>query len=278
MRSLAFLLLLPLCHAYEPTLEELKTTNQALAKWLTIAQESSRRPAEEAILELGRGIRKLVREDIYPSPMREETYKAVQQALMSIPDHAEYFGRKIRSDEALFASGRGHEVQGGALWDFETLGQLPSPETVKVLGSFLDDEKNRIDTLAPGADVAPIPANSLLSARALHSLKIVSPPLQNRPAGYEDVEPWRLWFAQLQAGTRTFRFKGDPQEYSLTGPVSGTRDPRIENRAPRSNEVRPPSLEPENKSANLPIWPLPIAGILLVLASWFAMKRKPAAS
>ncbi|HEY1120305.1 MAG TPA: hypothetical protein VGE67_01840, partial [Haloferula sp.] len=191
------------------------------------------------------------------------------------PGHAEYFAKKIRNDETLYESGRGHEVQGGALWDFETLGQLPSPETVKVLGSFLDDEKNRIEPV-PGADVAPIAANNLLAARAFHSLKIVSPPLQKRPSDYDDIQPWRLWFSQVQAGTRTFRFEGDPQEYSLAGPVTKGMEPVVSR--PESKVPNTPSQEAIRKPSKLPVSALVGAIALLIVAIWLVVKKRSSAA
>ena len=206
-----------------------------------------------------------------------------REKLVSIPGHAEYFGHKIRSDRELRKAGRGHEVDGGVLFDFETLAQLPSPETVRVLGSFLDDEEDRIPDEVfrnnPSAHVAPIGANNLLAARALTRLGIVQPPLQMKPEDmfYDDIQPWRLWFAQVQAGTRTFRFEGNPQEYSLAGPVSGARDPQVDH-VSKSPTVSPAAVTPSPTGAGedkpLPIVPLAGAIIALAFALWLAVRKK----
>jgi hypothetical protein len=203
---------------------------------------------------------------------QETVFKAAQRTLLSIPGHAEFFANKIRADDILRETGRGHEVKGGVLWDFETLGQLPSPETVKVLGSFLDDERHRVE-VDPNSDVAPIAANNLLAARALHSLKIASPPLHKRPGSYDDIQPWRLWFAQVEAGKRTFRFEGDPQHYSLAGPVAEPRLPRDRPAAgPESQD--PPSQQVDRKGRAIPVMPLIAAGLLLFSAAWLATRKK----
>jgi hypothetical protein len=271
------LFLCSLGSAYEPTPEEAAATNTALDHWTKVAKDSSSRPSEEIIWELGRVVRKLAREEIYPSERRVEVHQLVQQRLISTPGHAEFFANKIRNDDILRETGRGHEVQGGVVWDFETLGQLPSPETVKVLGSFLDDERHRRDP-PPGADVMPVAANNLLAARALHSLKIVHPPLQKRPGSYDDIQPWRLWFAQVEAGNRTFRFEGNPQEYSLAGPVAEARVPQSRPSTGPDPANRPESPQgPGGEERAIPVVPLIAAGLFLVSALWLATRKKASA-
>ncbi len=213
---------------YEATPQEIAATNAALDHWSSVAQDTTDRPTEETIWELGRQIRKLTREDIYPGSRRIEVHQLIQKKLISIPGHADFFGAKIRRDKELYAAGRSHEIQGGRTWDFETLGQLPSAETVKVLGSFLNDGplEDSPDAFNSSSDLAMPMGDNLLAARALHELKIVNPPLQRQPGSYADVHPWRLWFSQVDAGTRTFRFEGDPQSYNLSGPVSKKREHR----------------------------------------------------
>jgi hypothetical protein len=233
------------------------------------------KPKEDALLGLGKMARQLGVLNYRECQEKDDIIRMVRSSIISIPGHAEFFATKIRADDILRETGRGQEVQGGVLWDFETLGQLPSPETVKVLGSFLDDERHRVE-FDPNSDVAPIAANSLLAARALHSLKIASPPLYKRPGTYDDIQPWRLWFAQVKAGKRTFRFEGDPQHYSLAGPVAEAREPQ-------RREAKAPAVAAgkENADGAKPKG-YPTAALVLTLAALaaaigIAFRRKAAA-
>src|SRR5690606_26228155 len=45
---------------------------------------------------------------------------------------------------------------------------------------------------------------------------------------YEYVYAWQNWYEQIKAGSRTFRFEGDPTEYDLNGPVPKEKLQRIE--------------------------------------------------
>ncbi len=86
-----------------------------------------------------------------------------------------------------------------------------------------------------------------------------------------NVEPWRLWYAQVKAGTRTFRFKDDPQEYNLDGPV----------------QVAAVAPSPRKDSSDAPVptesgrtFPWPLIGSLSALAAaagWYFFRRKSVA-
>ena len=145
--------------------------------------------------------------------------------LRSVPDFANRLAGHIKTEKERWLSGE--ELSSARYdrqrdWTLSPMGKLPDPSIVRVLGEFLPD------TEWPGYD-SPIkaamdgcpPPNALLAARALGQL-IEKPPLQKNPDEYslDDVTTWELWYAQVKAGTRTYRFKGDPQEYDLHGPVS----------------------------------------------------------
>lgn len=239
------------------------------------------KPKDEAISGLGKMIRQLGVLNYRDCEQKSAVILELRSGMCAIPGHAEYFGNKIRGDRGLWKEGRGHEVKGSPVWDFETLAQLPSPETVSVLGSFLDDEEGRIPAEVfkdnPDAHVAPVAANNLLAAKAFAGLGIANPPLHEKPGtmGYDDIQPWRLWFAQVQAGTRTFRFEGDPREYSLAGPVSEAQSPTMG--GSDSSSAKAPAAganQSTAKDAPLPVVLLITAGVLVALALWYSATRK----
>ncbi|MCW1887210.1 hypothetical protein OKA04_20900 [Luteolibacter flavescens] len=166
-------------------------------------------------------------------------------------------------------------------YDFERLkilssmGELQDVRVVDRLGSLLHDmewSEDPVEHMAKGADYGLTQPNGKLSAQALANL-VENPPLKKDPESYleSDIEPWRLWYEQLKAGNRTFRFKGDPQEYSLTGPVAQSLEPKSVS-PPEISEGSSESVEETRPS----IWPLAFAVLLLVVAIRFASRRKPA--
>lgn len=87
-----------------------------------------------------------------------------------------------------------------------------------------------------------------------------------------NIEPWRLWYAQVKAGTRTFRFKDDPQEYNLDGPVG---------RAIESMGIRPvKSLTVSNAAVEKATgsgfsWPILLAAMAVCgTGAWLALRGK----
>ncbi len=128
-----------------------------------------------------------------------------------------------------------------------------------------------------GADWTQTPPNGMLAAQALANL-IESPPLQKDPEGYfeSDVHPWQLWYEQVKAGTRTFRFKGDPQEYSLAGPVDQAREPAT------TRPAKPPVPAETGIAAEEPAgsgfsWPILLAALAVCGAGvWLVLRgRQP---
>lgn len=163
--------------------------------------------------------------------------------LLAIRGHAEYYRDRILNARLQYETAppddkgsRLCDLDNEQMYGFRTLSQLPSVETVRVLGEFLADDR--------GADSGPGPPprktgegfplehpNSSQAMTALHTLPLVTKPVANKHVYSADLEAYRKWYAQIKAGTRTFRFEGDPQEYDLQGPVSTVKLRRIaENR------------------------------------------------
>jgi hypothetical protein len=159
-------------------------------------------------------------------PEPRPVYRAACEAVISFPGHVDYFRKALDVRMALEfaeASGEPREPSGDFRRPqlFQIMEQLRSPGIVGLLGEMLEDERNPWkDT--PRSDVGFPSTNAIYATRALTNLGIEGVPeislegSQNREAAKEQ---WKLWFAQVKAGTRTFRFKGDPQEYNLKGPV-----------------------------------------------------------
>lgn len=179
-------------------------------------------PREQSIPQLGALVHKL---SLHTHTEKGDrlVYNRARSLLLSIPDHAKWFGDEIKRMIDNDVNGTGLTIQGQKSWHFETLSQLPSPETVAVLGELLFDERDPWKNIPTDATWYP---GCHFSVLTLHKLGLENPPVNSTYADpRNDLRTWQLWFEQVRAGTRTFSFKGDKTVYSLSGPVAAARDP-----------------------------------------------------
>lgn len=257
---------------------------------LNLIEESKNQPIDQSIPKLGQWIRQLNSARNTEKGDRP-VFRAAQSALISIPGHAEYYANRINEnyEKALKDAKRSNTkyLSFDYEWSscFQTLRHLPSPETVRVLGEMLDDMRiTHLNDSHPKdwRPSGPSPPHGTLAARVLTDMELSGAPMK-QPKGLfrdeidkmtaeeyynMDVEPWRLWYAQVKAGTRTFRFKNDPQEYSLDGPVRMAVAPS----SPRENTDDANPAEETSRSS-----PWPLIGSLLALAAaggWYVFQKK----
>src|SRR5690606_19850488 len=76
----------------------------------------------------------------------EQLYGAAQRAILSLPGHADYYAAKIDAAKREIETSEGirrgvaiGRLANEQMYGFLTLEQMPSPETVKVLGEYLYD-------------------------------------------------------------------------------------------------------------------------------------------
>jgi hypothetical protein len=194
---------------------------------------------------------------------------------------------------------------------FGVLKHLPSAETVRVLGSLLDDERGRYipDPARPLHWEDEMAANFMgksnceLAVTSLAALPLVAKPVGAPSAkAFDDVPAWRQWYREIAEGRRTFRFEGDPTEYDLDGPVSAEKLVRTEAlrererdraaRAAQRQEALPAATVP---AADAPPAPPPVsapeappaassplaalltaAGVLFAALAWFFLRCRKA--
>jgi len=200
---------------------------------------------EQAIPKLGNWLAQLSQKG---SPNWEKgdrpVFRAAQAALLAIPGHAEFYRERIikaRAHLALHLTDPGEGGPAAAKWRDaqvdarKVLMNLPSPETVRVLGELLSETwiypQNDDDGLRAAS-------TAVYSLGALYRL-----PLANKPARTQhdhevlaDLPAWQAWFEQIKVGNRTFRFQGDSTEYDLNGPAPKEKLERIERDRKRDME------------------------------------------
>lgn len=232
-----------------------KSQHESINKILSKADECMQNPSERFIPELSESLRKLQSKVIYQTEDRIAAYDRAQRALLSVPGHAKYFQDKIEAlrSEVLATANLSEDERGRiratgkdiahvtdyenycSMTAFPTLANLPSPETVAVLGSYLNETTGRDGkTLLgdprryQGSDDSTLrPCNAELAAGAIANLSIENPPYTNPNPGKlmyqipnEWVDHWKDWWNEVKAGKRTYRFAGSDIEYGPDGPAT----------------------------------------------------------
>jgi len=222
-------------------------------------------------------------------------FHAAKAALLAIPGHAGYYEKAIKELQLKLESAPKDEKWNYAndysnlQWDgFQILGQLPSPETVRVLGDFLYDESGGFNP----KDGDPMPSIDEIMAQQKKNCVLVARPLfnliDNPPVSADQgnaVEVWRLWYEQVKAGSRTFRFKGNPTEYDLNGPAPKEKLQRVERDRKRDGEravghkksTSTPASEAAITQTNKPYsltWLIAAVGLIGAAVWYFVSGRK----
>lgn len=256
-------------------------------KWSNILDIVERLPEAERIETLGYGA--ALGADIRMSDDKREIFNRAQTALLAIPGHAEYYRDRInearRKVDVLPPDSVERGPLRGMLYNeqmngFQTLSQLPSAETIRVLGEFLFDDRGTLP--GDGEQAAVERPISRDAATALSKLPLVARPVTSKESGREDTPTWRLWYQQVKAGTRTFRFVGDPKEYNLRDMMQQQAAVDSTVRPPGHATVdRPPAGPAGDSKTNTPssvTWPALIAAGLVILAAagWYCLRARKA--
>jgi hypothetical protein len=215
---------------------------------------------------------------------KREIFNRAQTALLAIPGHAEYYRDRInearRKVDVLPPDSVERGPLRGMLYNeqmngFQTLSQLPSAETIRVLGEFLFDDRGTLP--GDGEQAAVERPISRDAATALSKLPLVARPVTSKESGREDTPTWRLWYQQVKAGTRTFRFVGDPKEYNLRDIMQQQAAVDSTVRPPRHVTAdRPPATivaDAAPASGSSGALPILIAAVLAILAAlWYFLR------
>jgi len=221
--------------------------------------------------------------------LREEqklVFRRSQAMLISIPGHAEYYRQKMEDGMAWVKSQPNGEraLLAGAFGPkqseiFQVLELMPSPEAVKVLGEYLSDERgwdpekgHPIPT--DGEDLMHMQIKNCDKAVRSLARMIENPPEAENVHPRFSLPTWRLWYNQVKAGNRTFRFKGDPTEYDLNGPASATKTPDAKRSDRRA--IADSSVESKKESGSKAPTITAIIVALLIGGYWIHRARQKA--
>lgn len=286
------LILLTLCAVnprWEYSPEELADIRLTTQRWRELAtQEVPGENLAQYLDKLGQALRGSSSSKGKPPSDRLSVHFLVRDKLLAIPGHAEHFRDRINASraamEAAINAPNSAAILGPAVSDmvheqrssFQTLRELPSPETVRVLGDFLSDDRGAELSEERKEETGQSP-NSRYAVSAMSKLGIANPPTPPvRHSGdvTDGMESWRQWYAEVKSGRRTFRFIGDPVDYTLRGPsMRGAVEP-----GPRDRK-RSAETPPGDKTANLPSPPAKprflayLIGVAFVLGGYLFYRR-----
>jgi hypothetical protein len=199
----------------------------------------------ETIENLSRIVRGIGKDLDRASPEAKELYNEAQSLLRSIPGHAKYFTDKIEAvkkeneenvksknfdpdwekqpeDSVIYKTNMEaffymwSDYSSALTQNLGMLGHIPSTESVRALGSYLEARED------PNVKYPP-PLGASQAAASLTELIADGPKLPAWPGGYSDIPHWQKWYEEVKAGKRTFRFLGDTTDYDLNGPASARK-------------------------------------------------------
>jgi len=224
---------------------------------------------------------------------QRQVFEKARQLLLTNPGYASHFEKKIKSQKVLLEQASQDErwqIQTAYVQiqsdGFRALAQLPSLETVKVLGEFLSDETGglRIDPMGkpPTTQEALAAPSKNCDKAAMALVKVIATaPVEDRGWRHpRDVKKWRAWYEKVKAGSLTFRLKGDPVEYDLNGPASAEKLREIEQgRVRDGNKVKgrreAESEARKDEGAKGFSVGIAVSGILVAaVAVWYFVRQK----
>jgi hypothetical protein len=273
-------------------------TEDEAREYRKLLSQASAQPSLDSITKLGDAVYALTRYSFTPADaeLRDELVRG----MTAIPGHARFFADELERQRAL-AAGRPRRNQTEYdRWRVhhlcEILRYLPSPETVQILGEYLNDERDVVPPRTPAQDWVDVPENALLACYTLSNLGLREAPFPRMtiyapanllPEHAEVLPRTRAWFEEVKAGKRALSFLGQKIEYRFkpdgtwetTTLASGDQKLRDELRqlAPSpSAPGLPAAWVPVSSSSKDSPWPWLSAGVALfiAMAAWIIRKSK----
>jgi hypothetical protein len=249
--------------------------NSAMSRISSISNPATK----EEIWSISPYVRVAGRGAKYMEAAHFEVVAAAQEAILRDENHAKKFSEILdESKERWEKNHRDNEFDRTRTEVFKTLSHLPSPQVVELLGSMLNDTEWPIHPFEHG-DASVAPSNARLSVFALQEL-LEDPPATHGKGSMghlivAEFPVWQLWYDHVKAGSRTFRFKGDPRPYNFKGvaPVARSSTP-LPSKLPTPAE--PVEAIPEVAPSRS--WlPLALSSLVLLGAGAWLLKSRRAA-
>jgi hypothetical protein len=264
-------------------------------RWI---QQAKNHQDVDALVHLARIIRGVGSNLKGATPEALTLYNQAQSAILDFEGHATLFGNLIEDERGKVAhlpANTGPRVS----YDFnrqivfETLVHIPSPETVKVLGEYLSDERDLHEmtpeeTAGQSCLSGGSTGNSTYATKALEKSALRSKPYRPGSVLENDVAKaaWRKWWGGIEAGRETFSFSGQNVEYRFKpdgtwetlslGKVTKTEldyGTTTETRTERRPHLPPVQETPPGFHIHR-LWVLFLVGLAGISGLWWALRKK----
>ena len=253
IRSIYLLIIchVPLIPTSQALVESDEQSTKALQDWEETIRLINPVYGKQALDTLAEAVVKLSRPNGAYTEWRQSLFQSAQNKLLSISGHAQYFADKIRLEQET-VSHLGPSVGERSIYGRDRsriidgiLVHLPSPETIRVLGEFLSDEKD----YPPSPFPSDFRANCDMACKTLTKIGLRdSPqikPYQQLPG---DLKLWRDWYGKVKSGQLAFSFIGQNVEYRFK-PDGTVESSPLASKPTERNTSRPP-IKPQQPVEN----------------------------
>lgn len=276
---------------------------EQVALWEQKLKEARMLPSEVRTAQLGLGLRNMAYRKTFDvhSPEVDLIYQRISDELVSIPGHARFFKNQLENEWAVRRPNDSYDNFGMHVLCYieQTLAHLPSPETIGVLGFYLNDERVPLRPMMAAQYPEPqIAAFEALSRIGLRNLPEAEPPPTDRATPQEtmvaieatrarNLHRFRTWWEEVKAGTKTFSFQGQNVEYRFqpdgtwdtipiaNPPDGGPKSASVKKMARPVRRFMPDQADSNDASRGISWWWYGIGGVALLAAcAWFWGKKR----
>ncbi len=256
------------------------------------ARKAIASPTRENVLELGTTLAALHRNFHPGDPVEIALSAELKQSLLSIDGFARIYRNAIEDERVLIAGLPPRDPRRGGYNHLRRdilrgiLPLLPTPESIRILGDYLDDERDPLPPPSPSQDWDDLPPNAELASESLMEIGLRDPPVRKSLWPHADtLERQRKWYAEVKSGKRTFSFEGEAVEYRFrpdgtweTLAMANPPDdaPPLPEPKERQAKTRPakPAVRPTVAGPSAPVWRWGFGAVVLFVGvGWMIWKR-----
>lgn len=223
------------------------------------------------------------------NPEAASVFMEAQRLMMNCDHPAETLAEWLEEQRALRIKQTEEDSQGIRRHDkdsdyqpsfvFCTIAQIHTPESVEVLGRYLSDKRDEKDMKEFGGFSG---GHFRYAAQAFNDMGIKNAP--TRKAGFSTaddyIQKWQQWYAEVEAGTRSFSFYGSDTVYWLKDRTDAKgRDHAKSSTEERESANKQASSQDKNSTPGLDSsgWKtiaFAIATLLLLIGSLLALRKR----
>lgn len=274
-----------------------------------LLNEAKDDPTKENLMRLADKIKGSYRYQSKITSSALEATNEVRDGLCKIPGHARFIAEEIERKRSEFNLNNDFRAchDPSILRYFQTLAHLRSPESVQVLGNYLNDERDAAKEaswdshgMLWGIHPMSTKAADSLMAIGLRDLGFTEPSVEPQPsandyAGKDEwrkamfehyvaaretrLEPWRTWWQDVKNGRKAFSFTGQAMEFRFKPDGTWETIPILNQPVDQSNTVSQNSSEasraiaPEkivqDQSSKLRLWTILLIAAGVMTGLWW---------